>query len=331
LKFQTTRTLVPANANHRREDERVVRPKVVPVPEFGLAVFESRHAPGFSGSLKDDFSKFLLVIGGKAKWQADSQETLVTSDSLVHIPAGLAHRQQDNVNEPVILYAIHYRSHLLPEFLQKELTNHGLMHWNLSAYAPLLARAVRSDFQEMLFEQGSRRQGWEWVLCSRLVELAVRAVRICHQDQEGRQPVFIKGIESAERVARYAVALQTRFYQHQSLDEAAVESGLSRRQFTDMFRKVTGESWKQYIHKLRLEHARRLLLGTDKTVTAAAFESGFEDLSYFNHAFKKAYSTSPQMLRRQVPNSAVNRHRKAPRTQRANGTSNTRPRLPGQH
>ena len=279
------------------------------------------------------FLKFLLIIGGKAKWQADSQEILVTSDSLVHIPAGLAHRQQDNVNEPVILYAIHYRSHLLPEFLQKELTSHDLSCTGTClAYTPLLARAVRSDFQEMLFEQGSRRQGWEWVLCSRLVELAGhRAVRIRHQDQEGRQPVFIKGIESAERVARYAVALQTRFYQHQSLDEAAIESGLSRRQFTDMFRKVTGESWKRYIHKLRLEHARRLLLVRTKLLPLPAFESGFEDLSYFNHAFKKAYSTSPQMLRRQVPNSAANRHGTTARAQRNSAANNARTRLPGRH
>ncbi|MEO6183911.1 MAG: helix-turn-helix transcriptional regulator, partial [Verrucomicrobiota bacterium] len=73
----------------------------------------------------------------------------------------------------------------------------------------------------------------------------------------------------------------------------------SRRHFTDIFRKVTGESWKQYIHKLRLEHSRKLLLQTEKTVTAAAFESGFEDLSYFNHAFKKAFSCSPQAIRLQ--------------------------------
>jgi signal-transduction protein with cAMP-binding, CBS, and nucleotidyltransferase domain len=85
----------------------------------------------------------------------------------------------------------------------------------------LLARAVRSDFQEMLFEQGGRRQGWEWVLCSRLIELAVRTIRICYQDLDGRQPLFIKGKDSAERVARYALQLQTRFYEHQTLDEAA--------------------------------------------------------------------------------------------------------------
>lgn len=279
--------------------ERVVRPKVVPVPQFGVAVFESRHGPGFVGKLQDDFSKFLLIIGGHARWDAGGKEITVTGDSLVHIPAGLPHRQQDSANDPVVLYAIHYRPTVLPEFLRRSLLEHGLLHWNLPAYVPLLARAVRSDFQEMLFEQGDQRQGWEWVLCSRLVELAVRAIRICHHDEHGHRPLFIKGTDSAERVARYALQLQTHFYLHQTLDEAALATGLSRRQFTDMFRKVTGESWKQYIHKLRLEHSRKLLLQTGKTVAAAAFESGFEDLSYFYHSFKKAFACSPQSIRLQ--------------------------------
>jgi AraC family L-rhamnose operon regulatory protein RhaS len=267
------------------------------MPDFGVVVFESRHGPGFVGELKDDFSKFLLIIAGRAKWSAGSTRVTVASDSLVHIPAGLAHLQQDNPYEPVVLYAIHYRPEILPPLLQQELQKRGLLHWNLSSYLPLLARAVRSDFQEMLFEQGSQRKAWQWLLCSRLVELAVRAIRILSQGTNARQPLFIKGTDSAERVARYVLQLQSRFYEHQTLDQAAHETGLSRRQFTDMFRKVTGESWKQYIHRLRLEHGRKLLLETDITVTAAAFESGFDDLSYFNHAFKKAYHCSPMAIR----------------------------------
>ena len=301
-------------ARDRTKEERVVRPKIVPLPDFGVVVFESRHGPGFVGELNDPFSKFLLIIAGRAKWSAGDQQTIVASDSLAHIPAGLSHFQQDNPHEPVVLYAIHYRPDVLPAALHDELLKGGLLHWNLSSYLPLLARAVRSDFQEMLFEQGSQRKAWQSVLCSRLVELAVRAIRISSQDKDGRQPLFIKGTDSAERVARYTLQLQTRFYEHQTLDQAATETGLSRRQFTDMFRKVTGESWKQYIHRLRLEHGRKLLLETDTTVTAAAFESGFDDLSYFNHAFKKAFSCSPMAIRQLGKQTAADGHKHSPKT-----------------
>jgi AraC-like DNA-binding protein len=285
-----------AGAPAPESGERVVRPKVVPLPEFGVAVFESRHAPGFSGRLQDSFSKFLLVIAGQAIWATDKKQVTVERDSLVHVPAGLSHTQEDRPHNPVVLYAIHYRPEVLPDVLVQSLDRQGLLHWNLSRYLPMLGRSFRLDFQEMLFEQGSRREGWEWLLRARLVELAVRTMRN-FQSQESGQPLFIKGAESAERVASYTLQLQSQFYLQQNLDDAASAVGLSRRQFTYTFRQVTGQSWKQYINKLRLDHCRKLLLETDKTVTAAAFESGFEDLSYFNHAFKKAFACSPLGLR----------------------------------
>jgi len=275
---------------------RVVRPKVVPLPDFGVAVFESRHAPGFVGELQDSFSKFLLILAGQARWEARGQQIMVSNGSLIHIPENLRHRQQDIPSEPVVLYAIHYRSNLLPDFIQDYFVERGMLHWELLTREPTLGRAIRSGFQEMLFEQGDRRDGWEWLLCSHLVMMAVRCLRI--SQEQSRRLVFINGVDSAERVARYALQLQTRFYLQQTLDEAAMATSLSRRQFTETFRRVTGESWKQYIQKLRLEHARRLLLQTEKTVTSVAFESGFEDLSYFNHAFKKAFSSSPQAIRK---------------------------------
>jgi len=279
------------------EEERVIRPKVVPVPPCGVVIFESRHAPGFVGELQDDFSKFLLILTGKARWEAAGRAVTVTADSLVHIPAGLPHCQSDFPHEPVILYAIHYRPALLPEFLRQSLSEHGLLHLDVPGFAPTLARAIRSDFQEMLFEQSLQRQGWEWVLRSRLTELAVRTVRMFLHDQESRRPLEVKCMDSTERVARYAAQLRTRFYLHQNLDTAAAATALSRRQFTELFRKVTGESWKQYIMRLRLEHSRKLLAQTDKSVSAIAFESGFEDLSHFNHCFKRAFGVSPHAVR----------------------------------
>ena len=75
--------------------------------------------------------------------------------------------------------------------------------------------------------------------------------------------------------------------------------GLRRRQFSDLFRKVTGQSWRQYILGLRLNHAAGLLAETDRAVVTVAFESGFDDLSYFDHSFKVAYGCSPLVYRGQ--------------------------------
>jgi AraC family L-rhamnose operon regulatory protein RhaS len=82
------------------------------------------------------------------------------------------------------------------------------------------------------------------------------------------------------------LGLKSRFFRQQTISEAASAMGLSRRQFTELFRKVTGQSWCQYVLGLRLNHAAGLLADTDRSVVAVAFESGFDDLSGFNHSFK---------------------------------------------
>ena len=48
---------------------------------------------------------------------------------------------------------------------------------------------------------------------------------------------------------------------------------------------------------LRLKHAAELLSETDRSVSAVAFESGFDDLSNFHHCFKSAHGCSPLAYR----------------------------------
>ena len=50
-------------------------------------------------------------------------------------------------------------------------------------------------------------------------------------------------------------------------------------------------------HQLRVEHARRLLQQTHRTIASIAFECGFEDLSTFYRAFKREVGTSPRRWR----------------------------------
>ena len=103
--------------------------------------------------------------------------------------------------------------------------------------------------------------------------------------------------KSAARVANYAARLKTEFYASVSLDDAARSVGLGRRRFTELFRQVVGESWRRYVHRLRLEYAAQLLVTTDRSVTSIAFECGFEELSHFHHSFKTAYGGTPLTYR----------------------------------
>lgn len=268
-------------------------PKRVPMPAWGMVVFESRHAPGFFGEMTDDYAKFHLLIAGSALWESRGRKYTVTADTLFHIAARVPHRQRDLPGRPVTLYAIHYRPELLRPDLARELSTAGMLPLDLHGYGTDQARQIRALVQEMLFEQEAQRLGWEALLIARLTDLAVLTLRWTR----GSEFRVDRRDESAARVANYAAQLKTAFYTAVSLDDAARSVGLGRRRFTELFREITGESWRRYVHRLRMEYAARLLGSTERSVTAIAFECGFEELSHFHHSFKAAYGETPLAYR----------------------------------
>jgi len=77
----------------------------------------------------------------------------------------------------------------------------------------------------------------------------------------------------------------------------AEELGLSMRKLQRLF-KGTKLTPSQYLLHRRLENVCRQLIvkqeqKTDKTVSQIAYETGFNDLSYFNRAFKSKYGIAP--------------------------------------
>jgi AraC-like DNA-binding protein/mannose-6-phosphate isomerase-like protein (cupin superfamily) len=270
-----------------------------PMPACGLAVAETRYAPGNAGPVTDVHSRFYLFIAGQARWECGGRRHALGADTLCHIPAGQTHRLEVLPNEPILAYVIRYRPTLLSTAIGSQLAAFGMLPIDLTATNVNQARVVRSIFQEMLFEQDARQEAWEELLHSRLIDLGVRILRLARRRGPKDLPVFEPGSDSTDRVARYALELKAHFFRQETIAQAAHSVGLGRRQFTGLFRKVTGQSWRQYILSLRLKNAAGLLVQTGRSVSAVAFESGFDDLSHFHHRFKLAYGCSPLTYREQ--------------------------------
>lgn len=64
-----------------------------------------------------------------------------------------------------------------------------------------------------------------------------------------------------------------------------------------VFKRYAGTSIRHYIHQLRAQHAKHLLLNTAKTVKEIAEELGYEDSFYFSRIFKRIVGTAPQHYR----------------------------------
>ncbi len=82
-----------------------------------------------------------------------------------------------------------------------------------------------------------------------------------------------------------------------SFEQAVKLACMTPSAFSRFFRQATTLSFTEFLNRLRVSNSCRLLIGTDKPITQIAFESGFENLSYFNRQFKRQMKLSPRLFR----------------------------------
>jgi len=86
--------------------------------------------------------------------------------------------------------------------------------------------------------------------------------------------------------------------------DVAEEAGFSEGHAMRLMRRSCGLTIGQYLAQLRVRHAQRLLLTTDRTVLDIAMDSGFNALSQCYRAFASTVGTSPGRYRRAAGGSA---------------------------
>ena len=160
-----------------------------------------------------------------------------------------------------------------------------------------VVQPILATFLEMLFEQSTPRVGRDVMMTSLLLRLAVRAVRLgLRQEPELAQAV--NGVtQGAELVVAYLTRMESGFFRQETLGTAAQSTGLSRRQFTRIFRQLTGTTWNKHLQSLRLRYACKLLMESDSSILSISFECGFESPSNFHRAFKVAFGCAPSLFR----------------------------------
>ena len=118
-----------------------------------------------------------------------------------------------------------------------------------------------------------------------LVELIIRSRLIHHRDYDLIDPIIEQMRQHPERPV--------------SLQEAARMGGRSPSTITRLFKKITGQSFKQYQVNFRLQRAcEQMIDHPNRPIAEIAAEVGFNDPLYFSRLFHKHIGKSPSQYRR---------------------------------
>ena len=85
-----------------------------------------------------------------------------------------------------------------------------------------------------------------------------------------------------------------------TLEDIALEVGMSPTYFSRFFKKNTGETFYSYLNKIRLYYAYRELLNSENSITEIALNNGFANVKSFIETFKSVYKTTPSRYKRNM-------------------------------
>lgn len=109
-----------------------------------------------------------------------------------------------------------------------------------------------------------------------------------------RRQSSAKNIEKLKSVIKY---VELNYAHPISIAQMADLAGFSESHFMKFFKQTMGVPFTAYLNSYRLTMAARLLLQSDDTILSIATDIGFDNLSYFNRAFKKQYGMTPSAYR----------------------------------
>lgn len=137
----------------------------------------------------------------------------------------------------------------------------------------------------------TKPEGYDLFIKGKLFEFFYILSNRCRNE---KNPRTIKSLDKIKIILKFV----EHSYMHKiTVAEAAERIDFSESHFMRYFKENMGISFVEYLRDYRLTMAARLLLVSEDTILNIAEEVGFENLSYFNRAFKKKYGVTPREYR----------------------------------
>ena len=91
--------------------------------------------------------------------------------------------------------------------------------------------------------------------------------------------------------------IERNYAEHITLGKLAEVAGSNEKYFCRFFKEYTGNSPVEYLNRLRVERVCLAMAAGDQSITEAALDCGFNDISYFCKIFKRYKGVTPREYR----------------------------------
>ncbi len=198
---------------------------------------------------------------------------------------GIAHRIESSAEKPLGKYFAGFNGRGVERFLTEFSIRPGMVARCLKG------EPIRRGF-DMLIDRGVRKSRLAKPICSLIVR---ELLLLCRDDAaepvNTDSPAFATYTRAREFIEANHLGLST-------LDAVSKGCGVEGPYLCRLFSRYHDESPYQFLTRLRMDHASRLLLADSATVGSVSSAMGFKDAFHFSRVFKSVHHVPPSRFRR---------------------------------
>ena len=231
------------------------------------------------------------VLSGELLLYINNEHRLMKNGDIAFISSGMLHRAEPTHAEYECLV-------FSPSFLKKY--SYGklseLLTPLISGDAVIESRAPEDEAiisaTERLFASSHSEDGFiELCISANMCELLYLLYRAQRVNTDKKANSHTHGVRLTVKLISW---IDEHYAEHITLDDMAAICNFSPKYLCSFFRKMTGLSPMEYVNRLRIEKACLSISNGHTSITDAAFDSGFNELSYFSKLFKKYVGCTPR-------------------------------------
>lgn len=237
--------------------------------------------------------ELIRVLEGNLLLTIDEQEQLIPQNSVIFIPAGALHSgapTPDCVYECIVfdVNMLMNKSDACCKLIKKII--------DLELEPQTIFFETYNDIHKIawnLFDSlASKPYGYELVVHGALYQFFGAIISQGYFSNSPTQSSRdMKRIMQLKQALEY---IEASYSTTVSLQDISDSVQMSPKYFCRFFQEMTHRTPIEYLNNYRIERACYLLLTTNQTITEIAYNTGFNDLSYFIKTFKKYKGTTPK-------------------------------------
>lgn len=237
------------------------------------------------------------IVSGRAQYFVNGDTYIVSDGDIILFNNIEPHGWE--VLEPLTLIVMTF---------QPELIANGFALLDYDYLEPFLERGtnfknvlpaseqVTKDIHQLLLdiseEDEKHTVGYQLMIKANILKILTLLIRHSQNSPKPDRLLSRKALEM-KRLSSVFDYINKHYTERLTLADAAEMAYMSPNYFSQYFKKVTGQTFSDYLSGLRIKKAQELLKNSDKNVIDIAMACGFRNMSNFYRMYKKHTGTTP--------------------------------------